>query len=398
MVGGSVSGRTFKPDPSSYEATGIPCGNPRRYKNRSILRMVPDKTVPFENQQIGVPGKGTQSEAEDHLRDMLKVQLLTDVTFQSESRKRKSFCDPIVYENSNEKASGVMTLTEYNKFDVCKQKEEELSQLGLDPDEVELKMIDSGLVSKESKRRNYGVNPSIEFDRRKAIQEKIRSKEEQLSRQTTFSNVRSMSRHAMEVEKSLNRGTEKSNTLSHLVQSHYKDDPALDAVLKGYTNRLNSDISTGSSRRSPNCDNETFHADESPLADDNGNECIIPLDEEVIKRHRLTVEEIRQIPRFKDYVPGPPTQVLYLKNLVKRVSDADLQALFNRFETHRTKKIQIRLMTGRMRGQAFLTFTDKEIATQAFDLVNGYQLYGRPIIIQYGRKEKGHTESEDGKT
>ena len=41
-----------------------------------------------------------------------------------------------------------MTLTEYNKLDVRKQKEEELSQLGLDQDEVELKMINSGLVAK----------------------------------------------------------------------------------------------------------------------------------------------------------------------------------------------------------------------------------------------------------
>lgn len=65
-----------------------------------------------------------------------------------ESRKRKSFCEPIVYENSNEKTRGVMTLTEYNKVDIRKQKEEELNQLGLDQDEVELKMIDSGLVAK----------------------------------------------------------------------------------------------------------------------------------------------------------------------------------------------------------------------------------------------------------
>ena len=57
-------------------------GNPQRYKNRSILRMVPDKAVPFENQQLGVPGKGTQTEAEDHLKDMLKTQLETNVTFQ----------------------------------------------------------------------------------------------------------------------------------------------------------------------------------------------------------------------------------------------------------------------------------------------------------------------------
>lgn len=394
MVGGSVSGRTFKQDPSSYEATGIPCGNPRRYQNRSILRMVPDKTVPFENQQLGVPGKGTQTEAEDHLKDMLKTQLQTNVTFQSESRKRKLFCEPIVYNNSNEKTSGVMTFTEYNHFDIRKQKEQELSQLGLNQDEVELKMIDSGLVTKNSKRRNYGVNPAIEVDRRNTIQEKIQTKQEQLSQETTFSNVRSMSRHALEVEKSLNKGTKKSDALTHLVQSHEnKEDPALEAVLREYNNQQEK-MSARVSNQPEHLRTEARLCGEAKK-DDNDCDVILPLEEEVIKRHRLTIDEIRQIPRFKDYDAGPPTQVLYLKNLVKKVTEADLQALFNRFKTSEEKSLQMRLMTGRMKGQAFVTFLDKEVAIQAYDLVNGYQLYKRPIIIQYGRTGKGVEEGSE---
>jgi hypothetical protein len=62
----------------------------------------------------------------------------------------------------------------------------------------------------------------VENDRRKAIQRKIESKEQKLAQETTFSNVRTMSRHAMEVEKSLNRGTEKSRAFSHLLHSHQK--------------------------------------------------------------------------------------------------------------------------------------------------------------------------------
>ena len=45
------------------------------------MRMVPNKQVPYENQQLGLPGTGTRSEAEDHLQEMLKTQLDTDVTF-----------------------------------------------------------------------------------------------------------------------------------------------------------------------------------------------------------------------------------------------------------------------------------------------------------------------------
>ncbi|CAB4040409.1 RNA-binding 41-like, partial [Paramuricea clavata] len=238
----------------------------------------------------------------------------------------------------------------------------------------------------DSKRRNYGINPEIEHDRRKAIQKKIESKEQKLAQETTFSNVRTMSRHAMEVEKSLNRGTEKSNVFSHLVHSQQKFDPALDTVLMEYNekrNCKNQEIkgNIGRAQEGEVC-NTHYESD-----DDHGSERVLPLDEEVIKRHRLTLDEIHSIPRFRDYQPGFPNEVLYIKNLSKKVSEADLQALFNRYEDQ-DNQIHIRLMSGRMKGQAFVTFADKDVAIEAFNLVNGYELYGRPIIIQYGRKCK----------
>ena len=63
------------------------------------------------------------------------------------SKKRKLFTEPVVYDSSQEKASGFMTLSNYNKFDVLKEKEAELTGMGLTKDEVKLKMVDCGLLN-----------------------------------------------------------------------------------------------------------------------------------------------------------------------------------------------------------------------------------------------------------
>uniref|UniRef100_A0A8I4A5A4 RNA binding motif protein 41 n=1 Tax=Callithrix jacchus TaxID=9483 RepID=A0A8I4A5A4_CALJA len=80
----------------------------------------------------------------------------------------------------------------------------------------------------------------------------------------------------------------------------------------------------------------------------------VPEDE--IQRNRLSEEEIRKIPMFSSYNPGEPNKVLYLKNLSPRVTERDLVSLFARFQEKKGPAIQFRMMTGRMRGQAFITF------------------------------------------
>ena len=39
-------------------------------------------TKPFEDQRLGVPGTGTESEADQHLRGMVKNQLDTNVSLE----------------------------------------------------------------------------------------------------------------------------------------------------------------------------------------------------------------------------------------------------------------------------------------------------------------------------
>ena len=131
----------------------------------------------------------------------------------------------------------------------------------------------------------------------------------------------------------------------------------------------------------------------------------IPEDE--IQRNRLSEEEIRNIPMFSSYNPGEPNKVLYLKNLSPRVKERDLISLFARFQEKKGPPIQFRMMTGRMRGQAFLTFPNKDIAWQALHQINGYKLYGKILVIEFAKSKKQQsavqrssliTSAPDGRT
>nr|XP_060494025.1 RNA-binding protein 41 isoform X1 [Panthera onca]XP_060494035.1 RNA-binding protein 41 isoform X1 [Panthera onca] len=116
----------------------------------------------------------------------------------------------------------------------------------------------------------------------------------------------------------------------------------------------------------------------------------VPEDE--IQRNRLSEEEIRKIPMFSSYNPGEPNKVLYLKNLSPRVTERDLVSLFARFQEKKGPPIQFRMMTGRMRGQAFITFPNKELAQQALHLVNGYKLRGKIMVIEFGKNKKQRSD------
>lgn len=52
-------------------------------------------------------------------------------------------------------------------------------------------------------------------------------------------------------------------------------------------------------------------------------------------------------------------QTLFIKNLTRNVTEMDLSDLFGHFQGTSENKIIYRLMNGKMRGQAFVTFQSK---------------------------------------
>ncbi|XP_046970662.1 RNA-binding protein 41-like isoform X1 [Vanessa cardui] len=115
---------------------------------------------------------------------------------------------------------------------------------------------------------------------------------------------------------------------------------------------------------------------------------VVPInaaEEQLLEGTKMCLDDIKKIERFKDYEPGIPSKVLFLKNISPSVPQEQLMLLFNQFHLENGGPVDLRLMTGRMRGQAFVTFQSEDLAIQALEEVNGTILDGRPIIAQFGR-------------
>lgn len=106
---------------------------------------------------------------------------------------------------------------------------------------------------------------------------------------------------------------------------------------------------------------------------------------ELLEGTKMGLDDIKKIDRFKDYEPGIPSKVLYLKNIAPTVSQEQLSLLFNQFILANGGPVELKIMTGRMRGQAFVSFQNEDLAIQALDEVNGTILGGQPVIAEFGR-------------
>ncbi|KAI5636919.1 RNA recognition motif domain-containing protein [Phthorimaea operculella] len=115
---------------------------------------------------------------------------------------------------------------------------------------------------------------------------------------------------------------------------------------------------------------------------------VIPVnaaEEQLLEGTKMCVDDIKKIERFKDYEPGVPSKVLYLKNIASSVTQEQLSMLFIQFQLENGGPVDVRLMSGRMRGQAFVSFQNEDLAIRALDEVNGTILSGKPVVIQFGR-------------
>ncbi|KAK9955752.1 hypothetical protein ABG768_015608 [Culter alburnus] len=118
------------------------------------------------------------------------------------------------------------------------------------------------------------------------------------------------------------------------------------------------------------------------------------ISDEEIKNNRETEEDIRNIPRFKNYQRGNPSNVLCVKNMSPRATVAQLVSLFSRFQKDDKQPILYRLLTGRLKGQAFITLSDIKSAQAALDMLNGYKLLEKPLIIEFGRERSKETDAQ----
>ncbi|KAI9289967.1 hypothetical protein BC943DRAFT_313010 [Umbelopsis sp. AD052] len=114
---------------------------------------------------------------------------------------------------------------------------------------------------------------------------------------------------------------------------------------------------------------------------------------ETLDANKASPDDSQYSTAFKNYSEGEPTTRLYIKNLERKVvKESDLHNIFGRFvfdsKGDPDKDLDINLLlSGRMRGQAFVTFKDQETAKKALEGAHRYILHGKPMIIQFAKSQ-----------
>lgn len=117
------------------------------------------------------------------------------------------------------------------------------------------------------------------------------------------------------------------------------------------------------------------------------------ISDEELKSNQIPSDNLSVLAVFKDYHPGVPSNRLYIKNIAKNVSPDDLAYIFNRYKSEPTEGnetlFEIKLMQeGRMKGQAFVTLENVQIAQKAIEETNGFILKDKPLVVVYGRNSQ----------
>lgn len=107
-------------------------------------------------------------------------------------------------------------------------------------------------------------------------------------------------------------------------------------------------------------------------------------------RNRISYNDMKILPVFKNYHPGQPSMRLYIKNLAKTVTEQDVKSVYMRYVEGLTDEeltgFDVRVMQeGRMKGQAFVTFPSVSTAETALNETNGYMLKEKPMVVQFAR-------------
>ena len=339
-----------------------------------------------------------RSQIESELNNLVTKQLLSDATLRGFSSSKvpvKLFISSSKQVDSLSSIEGVSNAREYKDKLDRQERENGLSQDGLSRDEIQMLLKEFGYVG--------GVprNPSVLAIDKKEIQNKIDEKHRLIRQQSSSVCSRIVSRHELELEMSAHEID--SHPLKHLLTT----DPAIrsdkDSMLlrdslqelesrtvEKCRKRRQTNVLNGRSKK-PVIVEEIVEENDLIIKSKTGTshetsfsiDQVTQTDPSHVRTYRLSLPEIKQIPRFSSYTAGTPSTKLYIKNLHRSVTLAELASLFIKFQPESGPAVKFRLLTGRMKGQAFVEFPNVIAATEALYYSNGFILKGKPMIVQY---------------
>ncbi|XP_039573590.1 RNA-binding protein 41 [Passer montanus] len=367
-----------------------------------------------------------ETEGERQLKSLLHQQLDTSVSIEQCKSKRRCFAPAAFYKPFGEEAAGALSLSQFQALQESDKETSSLRELGLSDSEILL------WKNRDSARKGSGLGAAPEATRERldAIQEKLEERRRILALPQRFAGSKQLSRREMEIEQALfqgtdrhsflralyhqddtlKRGTDEKDPMVHL-ESVYQEllsKKCPEKVQSAASDPCLSPTPQASRTEESSLSHQEEHAEQAASSPSVSatepqqppprpvviKEPVEFVPEEEILKNRLSEEELRKIPRFSSYHAGEPNRVLYLKNLGPRVTVKDLVSLFARFQKEDSPPIQFRLLSGRMRDQAFITFPDTESAQSALQLLTGYKLQGKPLVIAFGKSRKHVPEAD----
>ncbi|KAF6037316.1 RBM41 [Bugula neritina] len=327
------------------------------------------------------------SETDEQIQKLYETQTSIDVSLDGVRSRFKEFKEPSVFKQSSNEVKGEQSLVAYKTLANERENVQELRNCGLRDDEIELWM------SQFEKQKNLSIskiNPDVLEQRLAELGQRIRAHDERVQSERGFSTAKMTSRLKLELEKSLNQGRTEQAALSSLVM---KAAPASDtgSTPESQLQQIASELSEkrpsipdyGHPFPNPWVPVTPKLAASAEFVGPKPKDADLDVSDEDLVTNRLTIAEVKQLPKFANYHKGQPSPVLYVKNLGSTVKQEHLMHLFGRFRVPGDKPITCKLMTGRMRGQAFITCADIETASRCLHALIGYKLRGRPMIISY---------------
>ncbi|KAF2400457.1 hypothetical protein EJ06DRAFT_530434 [Trichodelitschia bisporula] len=107
------------------------------------------------------------------------------------------------------------------------------------------------------------------------------------------------------------------------------------------------------------------------------------MNQQVFQGRRLAVQVHRPRTQAPRRNPNVPSKTLFVGNMSYDMSDKDLNELFRDVRNVVDVRVAIDRRTGQPRGFAHADFTDVESATAARELLEGREVYGRQLRIDY---------------
>ena len=109
--------------------------------------------------------------------------------------------------------------------------------------------------------------------------------------------------------------------------------------------------------------------------------------QQVFEGRRLVVQPAM---KKKSFTKGPdgsknqPSRTLFVGNMSFEMTDQDLNDLFREIRNVKDVRVAIDRRTGQPRGFAHADFDDVDSAVQAMKQLDGKEVYGRRLRVDYG--------------